>query len=182
MYFLKIMRLQPNRDYNSNDVVQTPIEMAGRVVHHFQPKGSILEPCCGEGNFLRFLPGADWCEISRGRDFLQWQGEVDWIITNPPWSQVRVFLNHAMKYADNIVFLMTVNHIWTAARLRDLRKNNFAIKEICLLEHPVTFPISGFQLGAIHVARNWQGPITVTDLSKPVIRKPVIRRRNLVKV
>lgn len=178
------MRLQPNRDYRSNDVIQTPIEMAGRVAEHFRPTGSILEPCCGDGNFLRFLPGADWCEIDRGRDFLQWRGRVDWIVTNPPWSQIRVFLNHAMTCADNIVFLMTINHIWTAARLRDLRKHGFAIKEICLLELPATFPISGFQLGAIHVARGWLGPITVTDLARPelALRKPIIRRRNLVKV
>ncbi|MDR1145543.1 MAG: hypothetical protein LBK71_05335 [Verrucomicrobiales bacterium] len=178
------MRLQPNRNYKSDDVVQTPIEMAERVVRHFRPTGRILEPCCGEGNFLRFLPGADWCEISRGRDFLQWQEPVDWIITNPPWSQIRVFLNHAMRHADHVVFLMTINHIWTAARLRDLKNSGFAIKEICLLELPVTFPISGFQLGAIHVARGWAGPITLTDLAKPVSRsrKPLIRRGNLVKV
>jgi hypothetical protein len=178
------MRLQPNRNYKSDDVVQTPIDMAERVVRHFQPRGDILEPCCGEGNFLRFLPGADWCEISRGRDFLQWDDKVDWIITNPPWSQIRVFLNHAMQYADHVVFLMTINHIWTAARLRDLKANGFAIREICLLELPETFPITGFQLGAIHIERGWLGPITLTDLAKPVIRsrKPIIRRGNLLKV
>ncbi|MDR1192485.1 MAG: hypothetical protein LBK60_12620 [Verrucomicrobiales bacterium] len=178
------MRLQPSRNYKSDDVVQTPVEMAERVVRHFRPAGNVLEPCAGDGNFLRFLPGADWCEINRGRDFLQWTGRVDWIITNPPWSQIRVFLNHAMRHADNVVFLMTINHIWTAARLRDLRNNGFAIKEICLLELPETFPISGFQLGAIHIARDWPGPITVTDLAKPLIRsrKPFIRRGNLLKV
>ncbi len=169
------MRCQPNRNYVSDDVVQTPMEMAERLVHHFQPKGRILEPCCGSGHFLEFLPGAEWCEIQQGRDFFDWDQPVDWIITNPPWSQIRPFLAHAMKHADHIVFLMTVNHAWTKARLRDVRENTFGIREIALLEMPASFPQSGFQLGAVYYQRGWQGSITLSDLSRPLT--PRISRR-----
>ena len=159
------MKSQPNRDYVSNDVVQTPLGLAQRIVEHFKPVGRILEPCKGEGNFLRFMPGAEWCEISEGRDFLQWSGKVDWIVTNPPWSVIRPFLQHAMSVADDIVFLITVNHVWTKARIRDIQQAGFGIKEICLVEMPKEFPSSGFQLGAIHISRNWVGPITLSDIS-----------------
>jgi len=65
------------------------------LVEQLRPEGRILEPCAGDGAFLEALPrGAEWCGIKRGRDFLQWRGRVDWIITNPPWSQIRVFLRH----------------------------------------------------------------------------------------
>lgn len=160
------MRFQPNRDYVSNDVVQTPVALARRLVAHFQPNGKVLEPCRGEGNIYRFLPsGSDWCEISQGRDFLSWDKRVDWIITNPPWSQIRPFLTHAMKVSDNVVFLLTINHVWTKARIRDIQDAGFAIKEICLCEMPKEFPQSGFQLGAVHVARGWKGPIEFSDIS-----------------
>ncbi|MDX6766856.1 MAG: hypothetical protein SFU85_08690 [Candidatus Methylacidiphilales bacterium] len=158
------MRFQPNRDYISDDVVQTPLEMAGRLVRHFAPKGRILEPCCGQGNFLHHLPGAMSCEIQRGEDFFDWDEKVDWIITNPPWSQIRPFLCHAMEVADEVVFLMTVNHVWTKARLRDIREQGFGLREIVLVEMPPEFPQSGFQLGAIHVSRGWRGPVALTDL------------------
>ncbi|MDD5262990.1 MAG: hypothetical protein PHD76_14195 [Methylacidiphilales bacterium] len=176
------MRLQPNRNYTSDDVVQTPLEMAGRLVHHFKPSGRILEPCCGDGHFLQFMPAAEWCEISRGRDFLACNNQFDWIITNPPWSQIRPFLNHAMELADHVVFLMTVNHVWTKARIRDIQSHGFGLKEICLVEMPETFPQSGFQLGAIHIARGWNGAITLTDLSKAIPPRPRIRRRRLLAV
>ena len=53
------MKFQPNRDYKSNDEVMTPLKMAEKIVKHFNPTGKILEPCCGDGSFLRFLNGAN---------------------------------------------------------------------------------------------------------------------------
>jgi len=108
------MRSQPNRDYVSNDDIQTPLALARRLVAHFQPTGKILEPCRGHGNFLKALrehqrssqltasrlkltaTSVQWAEVKRGRDFFDWDQPVDWIITNPPWSQIRDFLCHAM--------------------------------------------------------------------------------------
>ena len=159
------MKYQPNRSYDSNDLVQTPLELAKRIVDQFKPSGRMLEPCRGMGNFLRYMPGADWCEITEGRDFFNWSEKVDWIITNPPWSQIRAFLQHGMSVADNIVFLMTVNHVWTKARIRDIHNAGFGIKEICLCEMPETFPHSGFQLGAINIRKGWSGEIALSDIS-----------------
>jgi len=174
------MRLQPNRNYVSNDVVQTPLDLARRLVQHFNPVGRVLEPCCGEGHILRYLPhDAQWCEISQGRDFMQWQEPVDWIITNPPWSQIRPFLNHSMRVAEHIVFLMTINHVWTRARIRDIQNHGFGLREICLVEMPHEFPQSGFQLGAIHIQRHWKGLVTLTDLSQALPPRVRLGRRNL---
>ncbi|HVU37253.1 MAG TPA: hypothetical protein VHC95_02880 [Opitutales bacterium] len=159
------MRYQPNRNYNSNDVVQTPAELAKIIVDHFKPTGRVLEPCCGEGNFLRQMPGAEWCEISKGRDFFGWDKKVDWIVTNPPWSQIRNFLQHSMALSDNVVFLVTVNHLWTKARIRDIHGWGFGIKEILLVDMPKSFPQSGFQLGAIHIARSWSKGIKLTNFT-----------------
>ena len=163
------MRYQPNRDYISNDEIQTPVELAERIVNHFKPTGRVLEPCRGEGNFIRFMPGAKWCEIKEGKDFFAWNKKVDWVVTNPPWSQIRRFLQHAMICADHVVFLVTINHLWTKARIRDIGEFGFGIREICLLEMPKTFPQSGFQLGAIYLSRNWRDQITLTDLSQKQI-------------
>ncbi|MFH1498866.1 MAG: hypothetical protein ABII82_13690, partial [Verrucomicrobiota bacterium] len=160
------MRFQPNRDYTSNDDIQTPASLAERIVRHFQPSGRVLEPCAGDGNFLAHLPGADWCEVKKGRDFLTYEGRVDWIITNPPWSQIRPFLIKAFQTAENVVFLMTINHVWTKARLRIATENQFGLKTIVLTETPKSFPQSGFQLGAVHYKRYWQGPIVLVDLTE----------------
>ena len=99
------MKYQANRNYVSNDSVMTPIPLAKALVGHFQPKGKGLEPCAGCGNMLQFLSNAEWCEIEKGRDFFDYDGRVDYIFTNPPWSRIREFLIHSMKVADEIYFL-----------------------------------------------------------------------------
>jgi hypothetical protein len=105
-----------------------------------------------------------WCEIKQGRDFFAWTERVDWIMTNPPWSQIRRFLQQAMSVADQIVFLMTINHVWTKARLRDIRAAGFGLREIVLVDMPPTFPQSGFQLGAVYLSRGWTGAIKLSEL------------------
>jgi hypothetical protein len=220
------MHLQPNRNYVSNDDVQTPRALADRIVAHFQPRGRILEPCKGEGNFYRALRAfartqtrlsdtgyplsggrrakrwpsvhgcpllaksgcaseartnhsklitnnshpittrasrVQWAERKLDRDFFAWRERVDWIVTNPPWSQFREFLCHAMELADHVVFLVTINHVWTRARIRDITTAGFGLKEIVMIDTPATFPPMGFQLGVVHLARQWVGPVQLTD-------------------
>ncbi len=171
------MHLQPHPDYRSDDVVQTPVALARRLAAHFRPWGRVLEPCCGDGHFLAALRAqlrssgtasapVAWCEIARGRDFFAWQERVDWIITNPPWSQFRAFLQHAMAVSEHVVFLVTVNHLWTRARVRDVKAAGFGLREIVLVDMPRNFPPLGFLLGAAHLARGWTGPVTLTDWTR----------------
>jgi len=139
----------------------TPVYLCKQIVEHFNPQGTILEPCSGTGNFLKVM-SADWCEIDGGKDFLTQQGHWDWIITNPPYSQYRLFLNKSMELADNIVYLQLINATFFKARLRDLKNNGFGIKEIWCIETPKEFPQFGFQMGCVHYRRNWTGDIKFT--------------------
>jgi hypothetical protein len=147
-----------------NDVVYTPEYLTEQIVKYFNPTGKLLEPCKGSGNFLKYMPNADWCEIQEGIDFFDYHKKVDWIITNPPYSIFRKFLNHSMEVSDNIVFLVTINHIWLKARLRDIENMNFGIKEILLIDTPNEFPQSGFQYGVIHFKKNYIGDIKLSKL------------------
>jgi hypothetical protein len=58
-----------------------------------------------------------------------------------------------MECADNVVFLATINHFFTKARLRDINEKGFYIQAIGLCDTPAEFPPSGFQLGAVHIGR-----------------------------
>ena len=160
------MKLQPNKNYKSDDVVMTPLSLCKRIVDYFNPDGTILEPCKGTGNFLVYLPKdrTAYCEMSEGIPFEDYKGKVNWIITNPPWSKMRLFLNLSFKVANHVVFLITINHVFTKARIRDMKNNNFGIKEILYVDTPKEFPQMGFQLGVIHYERNWQEETTIKDL------------------
>jgi len=145
---------------NGNDCIQTPIYVAQKIVNHFKPKGTILEPCKGDGNFLKVLPkNTDWCEIKEGKDFFEVQGHWNWIITNPPYSLYRKFLNKSMEVANNIVFLQLINASFFKARLRDIKQQKFGIKEIWCIDTPKEFPQFGFQMGCVHYCKNYTGRI-----------------------
>lgn len=159
------MKAQPKPDYKSNDVVYTPPALAKSIYNHFSPTGTQLEPCRGGGAFYDLMPvGSDYCEIAEDKDFLKYTGKVDWIITNPPWSLFKDFLNKSTDVADNIVFLVTVNHMFTKARMRILKEKGFGIKEILLIDTPKNFPATGFQLGCIYIKKNYIGDTRINYL------------------
>lgn len=173
------MRMQPKVGYTSDDCVQTPKMLCQHIVRLFKPSGKVLEPCAGDGNFVAALEeyGArhlkkggvfslDTCEIKKGRDFYDYNEKADWIITNPPWSQLRSprgkdthpmsFLAKCFEVADNVVLLLTLNHaIGLKSRFSMADKYERHIKEIILLDTPPEpWPQSGFQVACVHWAVN----------------------------
>lgn len=160
---------KPLAPHGGNDVVYTPDDLALRIVQHFNPTGKALEPCYGEGAFGRAFNsygiGWDCCEIAVGIDFLTADispKKYEWVITNPPWSQLRPFLQKSMEVSNNVVFLCLVNAFFMKARVRDINKAGFALKEILYVDTPPKpWPQTGFQLGAVHVQRGYKGLVKI---------------------
>ena len=167
-------RLAPAANQPAHDLIMTPPALARQIVDAFAPKGRLLDPCRGNGAFYNALrqhsEHVDWCEIGEGVDFFRYDRSVDWIITNPPWSQFLPFLRHAMTIAPNIVFLATITHFVTKARLRAIDAAGFGIPQVMLVEQPPKpWPGSGFQLAAVLVQRGapWL-------FSRPIKVKPIL--------
>src|SRR6266550_6132483 len=145
---------RPLAPQGGNDCIQTPDLGADAIVRHYRPSGRILEPCKGDGAFVRAIPNCDWCEIKEGKDFLVVNDHWDWIMTNPPWSKFREFLNKGMEVGENIVFVSLINAWFMRARRRDIKKAGFGLVEV--LELPVPpkpWPQAGFSLGATWLRR-----------------------------
>ena len=130
------------------------------------PDGTILEPCKGTGNFLKYLPKdrTIYCERDENIPFETFTGKVNWIITNPPFSKMRLFLQLSFKCSNHVCFVMTINHVFTKARIRDMKENNFGLKEILYIDTPKEFPQMGFQFGIVHYERNYKGATMIKDL------------------
>lgn len=162
----KNRRAVPTRNGPEHDKVYTPRQMAREVVERFSPSGIVLEPCRGDGSFLEAFPAdadARWCELDEGRDFFDWHERVDWIISNPPWSEFRAFNIHAMSLALNVVWIIPLVHFSSRARIRDVREAGFGLKEILLLDTPKEWPQSGFQIAALHFQKSYTGLTRITD-------------------
>jgi hypothetical protein len=157
------------RRRTSNDIVYTPRDLAKAIIEHYRPSGKQLDPCRGDGAFYDQLVGdTDWCELTEGRDFLDYEQPVDWIISNPPWSSAayRDIATHAFELASNVIFLIRLhNALGTYARHRAYLEQGHALKEVLVLPWPYGWPQEGFILGAFHWQRQWTGGTTWSYLS-----------------
>jgi Poxvirus A32 protein len=126
---------------------QTPPECAKECIARVPIVAGdrVLEPFCGEGAFYDNLPDfvkKDWCEITRGRDFQEYDKEYDWVITNPPfrldegdkkvnafWFLLDFYTQRAKKgvaFLCSEVCLRTL----TPLRLQVLKDRNWAITSL----------------------------------------------------
>jgi hypothetical protein len=152
------------REHDPSDVVYTPDWCANDMLEWFNPTGSILDPCKGGGAFYdQMPPGAEWCEIREGVDFFEWVKPVDWIISNPPYSNFREWLNHSFKVAQEIVYIVPVKNVFSAFGMVAEIRAYGGIKHIRYYGtgSKVNFPM-GNAVGAVHFSRNYDGPIGVS--------------------
>jgi len=155
-------------DLNPNDVVFTPDKIAREIVGMFDIKGKVLEPASGEGAFLRYLPkNTEWCEITKDKDFFDYNNKVDWIVTNPPYSNFDRFLQHSFELADNVVFLVPVAKVFKSWGTIQRVKQYGGIVSIWWV--PATrcgFPF-GFPAGAFYFKRDYKGATQFSFAADP---------------
>ena len=143
---------------NKNDVVFTPDWLAKQICEMFPIGGEVLEPCKGEGVFLKYLPSnTEWCEIADDKNFYDYHKKVDWLVTNPPYSDFDRFLDHSFELADNVVLLVPIAKIM---------KSMGTLKKIFIYGGIVSchflgggqagFPF-GFPVGIYHFKKDYKG-------------------------
>ena len=149
----------PYEQLNPNDVVFTPDDVAKLVVEYFKPSGMCLDPCMGEGAFYKYLPknSRDWCEIVKGKDFFEYHTQVDWIVTNPPYSNFNEFLAHACEISDNIVFLTPQSKFFKSWGTLMQIFGYGGFKTILFMKaRKCGFPF-GFPVACTHIVRDYKG-------------------------
>ena len=91
---------------SAQDCKQTPIDLAKTLINMVPIKNehTIYEPFRGDGNFYNQFPYVNrklWSEIKENKDFFNYDGEnIDWVITNPPWSKITRILDKLVKICD----------------------------------------------------------------------------------
>lgn len=152
---------------NKNDVVFTPDWLAERICKSFPVSGKVLEPCKGEGVFLKYLPeNTLWCEIVDGKNFYDFQERVDWIVTNPPYSDFNRFLDHCFELSENVVLLVPVAKIMKSmGTLRKIFQYGGIVSCRFLSGSVAGFPF-GFPVGIYHFKKGYIGFTQFSELTK----------------
>lgn len=157
-----------------DDVVYTPEWVARDMVEFFQPSGTILDPCKGEGVFLKYLPpNTLWCEITEGRDFFKFTTPVDFIFGNPPYKVFSKWMSHSMSIASNIVYLIPLNKTFNSGKfLLELKEWGLPAKmRYYGTGSELGFPI-GFAAGAVHFQRGYYGAMSLSFYAIPPNIRP----------
>ena len=130
-----------NRSCSVDD--QTPVSLCSHIVGLFQWQAGevVLEPARGDGGFYNVLPACvvrQYCEYREGLDFFDFEGEVDTVITNPPFKErgqnlVIPFLDKSLRVArKRVIFLINHNAFLslTPVRLRGWRELGWGVAKL----------------------------------------------------
>jgi hypothetical protein len=105
----------------------------------------------------------DWCELTDGKDFYEYDKHVDWIISNPPFTKFSGWLKHSIKIADNIVYLIPMQKVfYTYSMIKELYEWG-GVKEMWMIGtgSSLGFPF-GAGVAAIYFKRGYNGGINIT--------------------
>jgi len=144
-----------------NDVVMTKLETANWIVNYFNPSGLCLDPCAGNNAFYNSMPYPKIrLEIAEGSNFFEFNQNVDWIITNPPFSIYDEFLLHAFKIAKNVVWFVPLNKAFKSKKIDQAIQQFGGLKEIVMMgsggKHGFPF---GFPVGCLYYQKDYVGDI-----------------------
>ena len=126
----KIGKLIQKRD-NPNDVFITPdtlVEEHYRLIKpYLQSNDLILDPCSHTtmkyyNKFKENNYTVDWCEITEGRDFFEYQQNTDCICGNPPYSLIDNFIEKIIDLNPRVVSLLIGFSNITTRRLEKMEK------------------------------------------------------------
>lgn len=147
----------------TSDIVYTPEPVAEGIVRWLNPTGKCLDPCKGDGAFLKYMPeGSDYCEIREGKDFFEYNGRVDWIIGNPPYSIFEEFLIKSFEIADNVAYLVPTNKVFQRQIIMERINKYGGIKGMIIYGSGqlLDFPF-GFSVGLFHFQKGYKGDAQV---------------------
>lgn len=115
----------------SNDVFITPLGLAKLQIDsikHYK-KEIWFDPFKNSGSYYNQFPTEDkeWTEILLGRDFFKFNGKVDIICSNPPYSMIDKILEKSAKLKPRVIsYLIGINNL-TAKRMEMMEQHGYYI-------------------------------------------------------
>ena len=133
------------------DEFKTPVELARKLVAlvPLKPGDVVLDSAVGNGAFYENYPlfvNKDCCDTLIGVDFLAYSKKVDWIITNPPYSNLDAWFSKATEVSrKGFAYLLGFTNI-TPRRIEMANKVGFGLTQIHLCKVFHWFGISAFTI------------------------------------
>ena len=122
---------------NPNDNIYTPKKLAKDCIDSFifEKNDTILDAFYGNGVFYNNYPDnikKDFTEIKKPyeKDFFEYKKNVDYIITNPPFSMITPIFEHTVNIVNKGFGYILPGYGLSNKRLQILKDSNFGITGI----------------------------------------------------
>ena len=129
----------PKHEHSDRDRIFTPESLAIELIKKIpaEPNDSWCDPCYGQGVFFNNFPteNKEFYEIDMGKDFLKpdWIKEVDWCVTNIPFSQPKEFIEQMAQFSMKGFGILCLANSMTATRLKKLEQMGFYLHSMTVL-------------------------------------------------
>jgi len=129
----------------ANDEFLTPPDLAEKLVG-LVPLGygnCVIDPCPGSGAFYNAFPKFVF-KSKIIEDFFSFNHDVEWLISNPPYSKLERWLEHSFDVAEvGVAYLLGLHNI-TPRRLEMANDYGFGLISVHLCKVFHWFGISAF--------------------------------------
>lgn len=120
-----------NGDREENDFYPTPHRATIELLKRINIENKVIWECaCGDGAISKLLPpdtiSTDLIDRGYGEsgiDFLQTHKDVDWVITNPPYSLATEFAKHSLECGKNVALLCKIQFLEGVKRYKFFKEN-----------------------------------------------------------
>lgn len=142
------------------DKYYTPRWCIELLVNHidFSKVITFMEPCAGDGRIMKYIPDrvTKWySEIDTGTDYFKATvGNVDLIITNPPFSKSIEFLKKSLLEAKTVCYLQRLNWLGSQQR-KKFWNDNTPDKIFVLSKRPQFMKEMGLKSGSDSTEYAW---------------------------
>ena len=119
----------------ANDVFITPPELALKQIKMIDviENEVWLDPFKNTGNYYNQYPEnveKDWTEILEGKDFFEYDGKVDVICSNPPYSILNDVIEKCIKLKPRVISMLIGQGNFTCVRMEKLNKAGYGLTKI----------------------------------------------------
>ena len=153
------------RKREKNDVFYTPENLSRKLISSVpvKPLELCFDPFKGQGSFFdNMRKPSVWGEIEEGRDFFEFDSQVDWIISNPPFSMITKILEHSMKISRKGFGYILPTYSLTTPRLELIRKGGFSVSKIIYFRTPKSWEF-GYSTHFVLFQRDYPSIIEVLE-------------------
>lgn len=103
-----------NKKRKKSDFYETPYSLTRLLLNKIKLDGKILEPSCGNGAIVKVLKEFGYENVTYydiEKDFLKENEKYDVIITNPPFSLAKEFIEKCKVVSDSFYLLLPLSYL-----------------------------------------------------------------------